>query len=288
MTIQQMRYYYVVCQLQNITRAAEQLHIAQSTLSQAMQTLERETGMNLFHHAGRNIFITQDGQNLFARVSELVQSVDHFDDAVREMARSRNHVRLALPPQLASLLLPCLLDDFGGACPQIRLEIVEPTGAEAARMVQDEEVDMAVVNLDEIKQPQLSYHRLSSKPICFAVWPGHPMAERKTVSFAEAAAQPLVLLGHGFFVTRKILREFARRGLNPQVRYYSDNLSSIISLLQHHTAAGILSSQALSAQANLQLIPFDEPQALTTCIITKKGRQIYQDQRLLIDFLKHL
>ena len=286
MTIQQMRYYHMVCQLQNITHAAAALHIAQSTLSQSMQALEQETGMNLFHHAGRNIVITQDGQKLFARVSELLRMVDRFEDDVRELSRSRNHIRLALPPQLASQLLPVLFAAFQAAHPEIRLEIVEPMGAEAARMVWDEEVDMAIVNLDEDKHPQLSYRRLSRKPICLAVWPEHPLAKRSSISFGEVAALPLALLGQGFFVTRKRLREFQQRELVPDVRYYSENLSSIISLLQHHTMVGILSSQALSAQANLRLIPFDEPQELMTCIVTKKGRQIYRDQRLLIEFLK--
>lgn len=48
MTILQMRYFLTVCRLQNITHAAAELHLAQSTLSQAMQTIEEETGLNLF------------------------------------------------------------------------------------------------------------------------------------------------------------------------------------------------------------------------------------------------
>ena len=286
MTIQQMRYYAMVGQLQNITQAASRLHVAQSTLSQAMQLLERETGMNLFHHEGRRIILTPDGRRLYARVCRMLLHVDHFEDDVREMARSRNHVRLAVPPQLATQIMPKLLGRFCLLHPEIELEIVEPGGAEAARMVQEEDVDLAVLNLDEEKQPALSYHRLGLRPICLAVWPEHLLAGRKQVTFREAAEEPLVMLNQNFFVTRKILREFGRRGLEPDVRYYSENLSTIVSLLQHHVAVGILSTQALTAQGDLHLIPFDEPQNLMTCIATKKGRQIYQDQRLLIRFLK--
>jgi DNA-binding transcriptional LysR family regulator len=52
MTLIQMRYFYEVCQWQNITKAAEHLHVSQPTISVAMQTLETETGLNLFP-AGR-------------------------------------------------------------------------------------------------------------------------------------------------------------------------------------------------------------------------------------------
>ena len=66
MTIQQMMYYEAVARHQSITRAAAELHIAQPTLSLAMQTLESETGLNLFRHVGRNIELTADGQALCA------------------------------------------------------------------------------------------------------------------------------------------------------------------------------------------------------------------------------
>lgn len=55
MTIQQMTYFEAVGRYQNITRAADELHISQPTLSLAMQTLEQETGLNLLRHVGRGI-----------------------------------------------------------------------------------------------------------------------------------------------------------------------------------------------------------------------------------------
>lgn len=286
MTIQQMRYYYTVCQLQNVTRAAERLHIAQSTLSQAMQAIEAETGLNLFQHVGRNIIVTQEGQKLLGKVRELLLAVDRFDDEVAELARRRNHVRVALPPQLSTELLPLLLRDFRAAHPEIELEITETSGAGAASLVRMEEVDLAVINMSGDKSPELNYQAIAEKEICLVVWEGHTLAERASVSFAEAVAAPIVMLGQEFFVTRKILQVMKAAGASPDVLYYSKNLSTLVSLLQHHVAPGILSTQALAAQRGLRLIPFSEPQHLTTCIVTKKGRQIYHDQRVLMDFLK--
>lgn len=287
MTIQQMRYYLTVCQLQNVTRAAEKLHIAQSTLSQAMQTLEKETGLNLFQHVGRNIIVTQEGQKLLKKVQELLLVIDRFDEDVAELAKSRNHVRLALPPQLATELMPVLLKNFKTLHPDIKLEITETSGAGAAQLVLAEEVDFAVINLGAEKNPELNYKPIAKKEICFIVWEGHPLAKKNSVSFADIAAEPIVMLGQEFFVTRKILREMKKRDLEPNVIYYSKNLSTLVSILQHHVTAGILSTQALAAQHNLVLIPFSEPQFLTTSLVTKRGRQIYHDQRVLMNFLQN-
>jgi len=88
MTLLQMRYFLTVCRLQNITHAAAELHIAQSTLSQAIQTIEKETGLNLFIRRGRSILISQDGNRLEQKVSALLREVDAFDEDVREWRAS--------------------------------------------------------------------------------------------------------------------------------------------------------------------------------------------------------
>ena len=179
MTIQQMRYFLVVCRLQNITHAAAELHIAQSTLSQAMQTIEDETGLNLFLRAGRTIRISQDGQKLCQKVTALLREVDAFEDGVREMSCRHGKISLAIPQQQASFLIPRLLHTFQHEHPEIQLDIIEPYGVEAARFVQEEKVDLAVVNYDGSTLPDLQYRRIDSRPVKFIVWPGHPPPEHQ-------------------------------------------------------------------------------------------------------------
>ena len=99
MTLMQMRYFLTVCRLQNITHAAAELHLAQSTLSQAMQTIEEETGLNLFLRSGRTIRISQDGQKLAQKVTALLREIDVFEENVREMGNRHGKVSLAVPQQ---------------------------------------------------------------------------------------------------------------------------------------------------------------------------------------------
>ena len=108
MTIQQMTYYEAVGRYQNITRAADELHIAQPTLSLAMQTLEQETGLNLLRHVGRGIVLTADGQALYAEVARMLKEVARFDSHVAELARRHQDLRLALPMQVGTVLMPLL------------------------------------------------------------------------------------------------------------------------------------------------------------------------------------
>ena len=69
MTLTQMRYFREVCKEQSVTKAAENLHVSQPTVTIAMQELEAETGLNLFLRSGKKISVTQEGEFLLARIS---------------------------------------------------------------------------------------------------------------------------------------------------------------------------------------------------------------------------
>ena len=90
MNIQQMQYYAEVCRHENVTRAAEALHISQSTLSLAMKNIEQETGLNLFRHVGRNIQLTEDGHTLLHKVEDMLKQVKRFEGSVREIRACPN------------------------------------------------------------------------------------------------------------------------------------------------------------------------------------------------------
>ena len=286
MTILQMRYFLTVCRLQNITHAAAELHLAQSTLSQAMQAIEEETGLNLFLRSGRTIRISQDGQKLAQKVTSLLREVDVFEENVREMASRHGKLSLDVPQQQASLLIPRLLNTFQNEHPEIQLDIIEPYGLEAARLVREEKADLAVVNYDGSTVPDLQYHRITSRPVKFVAWPEHPLAKRAIISLKEAAQFPLVLLSEEFYVTRLLMRNFAAAHIEPDIAYFSPHLSTLYSLLRTHTAPSILFEPAVTSLDGLITIPFDTPLSLTSCIITKKSRQVSKDQRLLIKFIR--
>lgn len=286
MTLLQMRYFLAVCRSQNITHAAAELHVAQSTLSQAMQTLEEETGLNLFLHAGRHIMISQDGQKLAQKFSQLLQQADQLESEIRDMAGRHNKVKIAIPQQRAAFIMPYLLQEFYKLHPEIHLDVIEPYGTEAARLVQEEKVDFAVINSDHTLLPGIHYDRLNSCQICFIVWEGHPLAGRQNIPLAEAADMPIAMLSEEFYITRSVLQTMHKHHLKPEVRYFSPHLSTLYSLLRHHVLPTILLEGSLAEMPGLIAIPFTEKLKLTGAILTKKNRQSSKDQRLVMRFIK--
>lgn len=82
MDIQRLKYFYTVAKLQHVTKAAEEIHIAQPSLTQSIQTLEKELGVPLFQKQGRRVVLTDYGKYLQGRLDTLLPA---FDNLQKEM-----------------------------------------------------------------------------------------------------------------------------------------------------------------------------------------------------------
>jgi DNA-binding transcriptional LysR family regulator len=116
--VRQLTYFLGVVETMNFGRAAEQLHIAQPSLSQAIGTLERELGVPLFHRVGRGIVLSDAGAQLIEPARQVVRDLE----AARAAARSarglqRGRVELVAMPSPGMEPLSTLIRDFTAAHP---------------------------------------------------------------------------------------------------------------------------------------------------------------------------
>ena len=288
MTLIQMRYFYEVCKWQNITKAAEQLHVSQPTISVAMQTLEAETGLNIFHREGRKIIITQEGSKLLGKVKHILDQIDQLEDEIMDMAHNRNHIRLAMPLQLGTQFLPKILGEFRQQHPEIRLDIIESGGISALHMVEEEKLDIAFTNYETGFSQKLNYEKLFACECCLITSKNHPLAAKNIITFADIITEPMVLLDSSFFVYHMVHDMFARENRKPQVVHYSPYLHTIKNLVRTGIGCTFLTRQAVLKQDDLAVITMENPFYINSGIVTKKGRQVYDDERLLIKYLKEI
>lgn len=92
MELTQLRYFLEVASTEHVTRSAENLHIAQPALTQAMHRLEDEIGVPLFAHKGRGIVLTQYGQYLYKKLRPAMTEIESLPAQLRSMAQLEDSV----------------------------------------------------------------------------------------------------------------------------------------------------------------------------------------------------
>jgi DNA-binding transcriptional LysR family regulator len=118
MDVRQLTYFLAVVENLNFGRAAEQLHIAQPSLSQAIATLERELGVPLFHRVGRGIVLSDAGTQLVEPARQVVRDLESAKAAARSArGLQRGRVELVAMPSPGIEPLSTLIRDFTAAHP---------------------------------------------------------------------------------------------------------------------------------------------------------------------------
>src|SRR5947208_9779047 len=142
MELRQLRYVEAVERHRHFTRAAEELHVAQSALSHQVRRLETELGAELFERTSRTVVPTEAGEALAGGARRILAEVDGIRgeiDELRGLVRGRVSVGALLPA--GPLDVPALLARFAKAFPGIEVGLREGTAGDMLRYLAADEVD---------------------------------------------------------------------------------------------------------------------------------------------------
>jgi len=142
-TIRHLRAFIAVCQHQNFTRAAMELHLSQPSLTMTIKQLEDIVGASLFDRTTRKVVLTPEGADLLPVAQRLISDFDFAISDIRLTASSRNScVRLAAVSSVATQIVPGILQRLAETHPGIRVQIREGNSNQVRRLVRRNEVDI--------------------------------------------------------------------------------------------------------------------------------------------------
>jgi DNA-binding transcriptional LysR family regulator len=211
MTFRQLEIFLAVAQAKSFTRAAEMLHVSQSTLSQHVLELERDLGVRLFDRLGRAVTLTEGGRLLeehATRIATTVASARRALDELKGLERGSLVVGASTTPGI--YVLPGIVAAFGRRYPGISITLQIGNSQVIEERVRADTVDLGVVG----------GHVLGARERCVAaglldellliVPPRHPWARRREILPRELADVPLLMREQGSatrLVTERTLRQ---------------------------------------------------------------------------------
>jgi LysR family transcriptional regulator, nitrogen assimilation regulatory protein len=222
----------------NITRASEQLLVAQPALGLQIRLLERDLGVALLVRHSRGVAATAAGRLLYERAAGIVQSVEETRRAV--MALGGPHcetVVLGLTPSIMNQVGPDLLIDAREHGPNVFISLVEEMSFALIEAMERGEVDLALAY--DVPERQSLYRRpLLAEEVLFVTGPCGATAP--TIAFAEALQHDLVLAGERDPVRRIVQTEAERRALAVKVTFEAQSISVMKSVVARGHAASFM------------------------------------------------
>ena len=197
--LKQLRAFCYAARLQSISRAAEQIFSSQPAVSQQVRALEEELSVLLFERSGPRISLTPAGERLHRLATPLVEGLDRLPATFAERIRGvpSSALRLAAEQAVASSVLPGFLGRFRQRHPGVRVNVKVADGPRRMSWLRGYDVDVVFAAM-EASPPEFEFRPVFSSEHVLITPMDHPLAGRKSVEMAEAAAYPSVThsLGH--------------------------------------------------------------------------------------------
>ncbi|MFD0899776.1 LysR family transcriptional regulator [Actinomadura sediminis] len=257
MDLNTLAQFLVVARLEHLSRAADELRVAQPSLSRTIARLEAELGTPLFDRAGR--LRLNDAGRLFREHAE--RALGELDAGRRAVAEAAGDgfgtVRLASE---TFLTFTAPLAAFKRAHPSIEVELRQTPAGEMARALRAQEVDLCVAS-QPVLADGLASARLLDEPVWVAAPLGHPLAERASVTVPELAGEPFITARKGHWQRRLLDRLFAARDLTPRIVCEGDEPGAIAELISAGLGIGLVPGIARRAafQPPAAWIAVDDP-----------------------------
>ena len=238
-TLRQLRYFARIVEAGNITRASEQLFVAQPALGLQIRQLEQALGVSLLSRHSRGVSPTKAGRILYERACEILRMVGDTERAVTAAGRlERENIVLGLTNGVMTILGRDIVIEANRELPTIQLNLVEEMSVVLMDALEREEIDVALA-YDVHERPGLLRVALIEEELMFVTAPDGEEGE-ETIEFAEVVTRALALPGGRDVVRRQLDATAKRLALATNVRLEVASISAIKSLVSHGDAATIM------------------------------------------------
>jgi DNA-binding transcriptional LysR family regulator len=222
-TLRQLQYFVAAAEAGSITLGSEKISISQPSISAAIGTLEREFGVQLFirHHA-QGLSLTPAGRRLLVEAKQLLQQAQSLYTVASEAAETiAGPLSVGCMVTMAPMIMPELAHGFMAAYPRASIRQTAASLEWLLEALQRAEIDIALTY--DLQIPEgITFTPLARLPPCAMVGEMHPLAGRSSVSLAELAEQPLILLDLPIS-TDYFLALFMAEGLTPRIHSCSNH-----------------------------------------------------------------
>ena len=230
MDIRTVEQFVTVADELNVTRAAERLFAAQSTVSAGLRSLERELGATLFDRTTRRMALTEAGERVLPHARALLEAVERMrDEAGDDDLGLRGRVRMGTFAALDGLGLPDVVHRFREQHPRVDLSlVVSSTGSTGiADDLRHGRLDLAFSGLPGPVGTDIASEPLAEFPFVALLPRGHRFAGRSEIELADLADDPWVDTAPGYGNRVLLDAELVRRGIRRRLVVELGDLPSV-------------------------------------------------------------
>jgi DNA-binding transcriptional LysR family regulator len=287
-TLRQLEVFQAIARLGSFTRAAEELHLTQPTVSMQIKKLTDATGVPLFEQVGNKIYLTDAGRELYDTCRNIFEHLSRFEMFVDDQkGLKKGKLRLAVVTT-AKYFVPRLLGSFCHKYPGVDVSLKVTNRERVLERLAENQDDLYILgqppdNLD------VEFREFLDNPLVVLAPIDHPLAGRKRVPLVRLAREPFLMREPGSGTRKAVERLFEQNNIRPNIRMELGSNEAIKQAIVGGLGVSVLSRHALALDASTSQIAILDVQQFPIkrqwYAVNLKGKQLSVVARTFMDYL---
>ncbi|MDN4493301.1 LysR family transcriptional regulator [Ureibacillus aquaedulcis] len=259
MDFNSLRYFVLVAKFENMSRAAESLHITQPALSKSISLLEENLGVSLFDRNGRAIKLNRYGQFFLERAEFILKEYDITkDDLLNLVSPGQGVVSIGFMHTLGLEVIPRLMAAVQKVYPQMKIQLTQSNSSTILSRLNVGELDLCLISSSNTNK-DLVWEKLWEEELYLIVPENHPLAYKKLVSVEDFASEPFISIKKGNTLRKTVDDLFKQEGFQLNIALEGEEIHTVTGLVESGLGVSLIPNIKGLEQYKIRLIEVDAP-----------------------------
>ena len=287
MELRQLKYFVEVGRLGSFSLASKSLFITQSTISQQIQKLEEELGVELLTRDTRHVTLSDYGEQFYPCAVQVLEEARAGVERIKDVKTLKvGTLSVGATYSFGPLLKQTVLD-FYRKYPRIRLDLVITSQEELKQKLLDRELDVALTYKSPLGDDRIESHLLFQSRLCLVGRVGELKGVGKEVSVQDLSRFPLALPSKGLQARDTLEDILFAQNVNLDIRLEINSVRSLLDLVGSSPLVTILSEEAIHQVQGFEAVPIAHPDGrMDGCYHYLKGAYHKMAAQKFVDILR--
>ena len=287
MTLRHMRIFVSVFQKNSITKAAQELHLAQPSVSLAVRELEDYYGIRLFDRIGRHIAPTECGKEFYEYAVHIVSLFNEMEKKMRNWD-TFGTLWIGASITIGTHILPVLIRRYQEQFPDLTVEAKVSKSASVEDELIHSGIDLGLIETQP-SHPDLRAVPFMTDSMCVITAPDHPLASAKSVSLTELSRFPFLMREKGSAGRELLDAAFSLQQITVSPRWESTSTQALVKAVAEGLGVSVLPYLLVKKdieEGTVRQIPLDQPIRRNLNVIYHKSKFLTDNMRAFVDLCK--
>ncbi|GEO25496.1 putative HTH-type transcriptional regulator YcgK [Alicyclobacillus acidoterrestris] len=218
MEIHQLEYFLAIDKYGSFSKAALELCVSQSSISQQIQKLEAEMGTRLFIREPRKVRLSPAGEEFRHYAQKIITDLEHCADAMQQFKQcAADRIRIGAIATMAYLGFDRIIKDFLERYPAVSAEVEEGTTDDLIHWLRESRIDAAFISAPTTNEQSVSFHPLVNDEVVALLPARHALANKPSIQLKDLADEKFLLAKSSTGFKRDMVQACHESGFNPNV-----------------------------------------------------------------------